>query len=136
MYKFSKNSKAQLSTCDQRLQDLFNEVIKYFDCTIDQGYRNEIEQNIAFNDGKSEKKYPNGKHNQYPSIAVDVYPYNSKIKDIDWKDEKTMIYFAGFVMGIAKSMDISIRWGGDWNMDNNASNNNSLNDWGHFELIL
>jgi len=45
MPKYSKQSAGRLSTCDPRLQDVFNEVIKHFDCSVLQGHRGEIEQN-------------------------------------------------------------------------------------------
>ena len=34
MPKFGKNSKERLATCDERLQKVFNEVIKYVDCSV------------------------------------------------------------------------------------------------------
>ena len=61
------------------MQELFNEVIKYFDCTLIQGHRGEEEQNKYFDEGKSKVRYPNGRHNARPSNAVDVVPY-----PIDW----------------------------------------------------
>ena len=47
-----------------------------------------------------------------PSLAVDVTPY-----PVDWKDRERQTLFAGFVMGIARSMGINLRWGGDWDPD-------------------
>ena len=43
MPKFSKKSKSKLETCDSKLQDLFNEVIMHFDCSILCGHRGEEE---------------------------------------------------------------------------------------------
>ena len=34
MYKFGKSSKKRLETCDEKLQKVFNEVIKHVDCSI------------------------------------------------------------------------------------------------------
>ena len=53
MYRFSKKSKERLASCDERLQRVFNEVIKYTDCSILQGHRGEREQNKYFSEGKS-----------------------------------------------------------------------------------
>lgn len=128
MPKFGKASLDKLATCDDRLQRVFNEVIKYFDCTVIEGHRGEAAQNKAFAEGKSKLKYPQGKHNKTPSLAADVLPY-----PIDWNDTNRMRYFAGFVVGIAASMGITIRWGGDWNQ-NTELKDNSFNDLPHFEL--
>lgn len=128
MPRFGKRSKARLSTCDSRLQNLFNEVIKYFDCSILEGHRGEKEQNDAFAKGNSKLRYPDGKHNKIPSIAVDVIPY-----PIDWEDTERMNYFAGFVMGIATKMGLKIRWGGDWDMDTQTKDT-QFKDLVHYEL--
>ena len=128
MPRFCRRSRKNLETCHEDLQELFNEVIKYFDCTVIQGHRGEEEQNKYFNEGKSKVKYPNGRHNANPSNAVDVVPY-----PIDWDDTDRMYYFSGFVKGIAAKMGITIRWGGDWN-DNTEVKDTNFKDLPHFEL--
>jgi hypothetical protein len=128
MPSFGEKSKAQLETCDIQLQMLFNEVIKYVDCTILEGHRGEEAQNKAFREGKSRKKFPEGKHNSKPSKAVDVMMY-----PIDWKDTQRQILFAGFVLGMAAKMGIKLTWGGDWDGDFNMKEH-SLFDVPHFEL--
>lgn len=128
MPAFGKASQEKLATCDPRLQKVFNEVIKHFDCTVIEGHRGEAAQNKAFAEGKSKLKYPQGKHNKTPSLAADVLPY-----PIDWNDTNRMRYFAGFVVGIAATMGIKLRWGGDWNQ-NTELKDNSFNDLPHFEL--
>lgn len=129
MTAFGKASQEKLATCDPRLQKVFNEVIKHFDCTVIEGHRGEAAQNKAFAEGKSKLKYPQGKHNKTPSLAADVLPY-----PIDWNDTNRMRYFAGFVVGIAATMGIKLRWGGDWNQ-NTELKDNSFNDLPHFELV-
>lgn len=129
MPAFGKASQEKLATCDPRLQKVFNEVIKHFDCTVIEGHRGEEAQNKAFAEGKSKLKYPQGKHNKIPSLAADVLPYQ-----IDWNDTNRMRYFAGFVVGIAATMGIKLRWGGDWNQ-NTELKDNSFNDLPHFELV-
>ena len=128
MPRFGKRSISRLKTCDQKLQELFYEVVKHFDCSIIEGHRGEERQNKAFADGKSKVKYPNGKHNQNPSIAVDVAPY-----PIDWTDRDRFHYFGGFVLGVAKEMGMNIRWGGDWNQDTHTKDN-KFDDLVHFEI--
>jgi len=128
MAKFGKTSKKRLETCDERLQSLFNEVVKVFDCSILVGHRGEEDQNKAYKEGNSQVKWPKGKHNKKPSSAVDVAPY-----PIDWEDRERFSYFAGFVKGVAYRLNIPLRWGGDWDGDTELSDNN-FDDLVHFEL--
>ena len=128
MPKFGKKSRKRLNTCDEDLIHLFEAVVKYFDCSVLEGHRGEEKQNKYFNEGKSKLKYPKGNHNKKPSNAVDVVPY-----PIDWEDRERMTYFAGFVKGMAASMGIPIRWGGDWNSNNDLKDNN-FDDLPHFEI--
>ena len=128
MPRFSTKSLSRLSTCDKRLQEIFNEVIKTVDCSILEGYRGKARQNELFKENKTKVRYPNGRHNHNPSRAVDVCPY-----PVDWDDRERFHLFAGFVLGIAKSMNIALRWGGDWNR-NWQVDDNKFDDFPHFEL--
>ena len=128
MAKFGKKSKMVLSTCEKDLQKVFNEVIKHVDCSVIEGHRSEKRQNELFEKGFTKVKYPNGRHNSYPSRAVDVVPY-----PIDWDDRERFHLFAGFVLATARSMGITLRWGGDWNM-NFQVDDNKFDDFPHFEL--
>lgn len=128
MPEFSFKSKQKLKTCREDIQRVFIEVIKHFDCTILEGYRNKDTQNRYFNEGKSKAQYPMSKHNSEPSKAVDVVPY-----PIDWTDTNRMYYFAGFVKGVASQMGIKIRWGGDWDCDTQTADQ-KFNDLPHFEV--
>jgi len=134
MPKFSKSSADKLRSCDLRLQLIFNKVIKTWDCTIVCGHRNRDDQNNAYNNGRSQLKYPGSKHNKNPSIAVDVVPYYNGI-GIDWSDTIGFAYFAGYVMRVADEMGISLRWGGDWDKDR-RNKDQSFNDLPHFELVI
>jgi peptidoglycan L-alanyl-D-glutamate endopeptidase CwlK len=128
MPKFSGRSRRRLDTCDEDLIFLFKEVVKYFDCTVLEGHRGKRLQNKYFKEGKSKLKFPDGNHNKKPSTAIDVVPY-----PIDWDDRERMSYFAGYVKGIAMMLGIPIRWGGDWNSNNDLKDNN-FDDLPHFEL--
>lgn len=136
MPKFNTNSQNQLLTCHPELQLLFQEVIKYFDCTVLEGFRNEAKQNKAKDSGNSTFKWPDSKHNKIPSMAVDVVPY-----PIEWDNIKRMYFFGGYVLGIAQmlknqgKMDFNVRYGGDWNGNKNI-NDQTFNDVVHFELIF
>jgi len=129
MPKFGTRSKNNLSEAHQDLQKLFNEVIKYFDCSVIEGYRGEEEQNRYYHAGKSKAKFPYGMHNQKPSRAVDVIPY-----PVVWTDEKRIYMFVGFVRGIASTLGIKIRCGADWDGDTEVKDQN-FHDLPHFELV-
>ena len=128
MPRFGTRSKSRLHTCDGRLIELFNKVVKEFDCTVIEGHRGKDAQNKAYNKGNSKLKFPNGKHNKSPSVAVDVAPY-----PIDWEDRDRFHYFGGYVLGIAKSLGLNIRWGGDWDQDTQTKDN-KFDDLVHFEI--
>ena len=133
MPRYSKRSKDRLATCDQRLQNVFNEVIKHVDCSILEGHRSKERQNKLYDEKRTKVKYPNGRHNSNPSKAVDVTPYPVK-----WEDRERQTFFAGFVLGIARSMGINLRWGGYWDMYKENGKwevaDNRFDDFPHFEL--
>ncbi len=133
---FNDASFSKLSTCHIDLQRIFFEVIKTFNCTVLEGHRGQEAQDKAFADGKTQLKWPNGNHNATPSNAVDVAPC-----PLDWNNMKEFCFFAGFVKGVATCLKAegkithSIRWGGDWN-GNNDLDDNKFNDLVHFELCV
>ena len=130
MSSFSHISKFRLETCDIRLQKLFEEVVKTWDCSILCGHRSKKDQDEAYRSGKSKLKYPESKHNTFPSMAVDVAPY-----PIDWNDLGSFYMFAGYVMRVAEEQGIKIRYGGDWDGDKKTADQH-FNDLPHFELVL
>lgn len=136
MGTFSPQSQAKLSTCHEDLQTIFNEVVKTFDCSILVGFRNQAEQEEAFQAGKTQDHWPDSKHNSEPSMAVDVSPF-----PIDWENKERFYYFAGYVMKTAEvlkeknKISHSLRWGGDWSKKLESDNDKSnLHDLDHFEL--
>lgn len=127
-YSFSNSSFDRLKTCHEDLQKLFTDVIKCYDCTVIEGWRSHEKQEEYFRTGRSKLRAGQSKHNANPSLAIDVAPY-----PIDWSDYKRFYYFSGLVKGIAFKLEISIRWGGDWDSDNNFKDQN-FHDLPHFEL--
>ncbi len=128
MPKFSDKSKRLLSTCDLRLQELCDEAIRIMDFTVITGHRDKESQNKAFAKGLSKLRWPDGKHNKYPSQAIDIAPY-----PIDWNDRERFVLLAGIMIATAKSQGIALRWGGDWDGDFNLKDN-KFADLGHFEI--
>ena len=129
MPKFSVKSQRILSTCDPRLQEICNEVIKFFDITILSGHRGKQEQDRLVNEGKSKLEFPASKHNLSPSLAVDIAPY-----PVNWSDTGRFKLLAGIMFGIASQKGIKLRWGGDWN-GNWDFKDQTFNDLPHFEII-
>lgn len=129
MPKYSNTSKRRLSSCDERLQRLFNEVIKSWDCSILCGGRSKEDQNKAYSENRSKVKYPDSKHNSLPSKAVDVAPY-----PIDWNDLGRFYMFAGYVLRVAEELGIKVRYGGDWDGDSRTADQ-SFNDLPHWEIV-
>ena len=103
-------------------------MIKHVDCSILEGHRSGERQNKLYDEGKTKVKFPKGRHNNNPSLAVDVARY-----PIDWDDRERHTLFAGFVIGIARGMGIDLRWGGDWNRNWDTADNR-FDDFPHFEI--
>ena len=118
MPRFSNASNARLDTCHEDLQDLFREVVKYFDCTIVEGHRNSTRQADLYAQGRTRAgnivTYKDGvskrsKHQTSPSIAVDVVPY-----PVDWSNSERFHELAGWVQAFALGMNVRVKWGGHW----------------------
>jgi peptidoglycan L-alanyl-D-glutamate endopeptidase CwlK len=62
-------------------------------------------------------------------MAVDVVPY-----PLNWKDIDSFKRLGYFVVGVAHGMGINVKWGADWNMDMDLSNETFL-DYPHYELV-
>lgn|SRR5574338_282927 len=134
MPKFSDSSLRELATCHEDLQRLCIEVIKYFDFKVLEGFRNERDQELAFARRATKVHWPHGRHNQNPSLAVDIAPW-----PIDWRDEEKthqrFVLLAGFMLCKAADLNIKIRWGGDWNGNLDTRDEKSFRDYPHFELV-
>ncbi|MBL1319608.1 MAG: hypothetical protein JKY80_02005 [Mariprofundaceae bacterium] len=128
MSAFSKTSQQRLEECKLQLQLLFSTVVGTYDCSVLVGHRGKADQNKAYDSGNSKKRFPDSTHNTKPSKGIDVAPY-----PIDWDDTKRFYYFAGYVKAKAEELGIKIRWGGDWDGDNDL-NDQTLMDLVHFEL--
>lgn len=138
MPKFSNASLAALSSCHKDLQAIAHEAIKYYDFKALEGHRGREAQNAAVAAGNSKVRWPNGKHNAFPSMAMDLAPY-----PIDWagntKALSRFAYLAGVIDVVATRLleegkiKHRVRWGSDWNMNEDPRDEKFM-DWGHFEL--
>lgn len=133
-FPLSQASKTHLETCDPRLQQVVHELLKVMDVSVITGFRDKAAQDKAVRDGLSKLPWPKGKHNKNPSLAVDLAPYlHGKLKGIQWGEITQFAFMAGTVMEIGRRLKIPLRWGGDWNR-NQEINDETFRDWGHFEI--
>ena len=125
MPKFGKRSKERLRGIDARLVSVLNELVKIMDVTIIEGLRSEQRQEKLLKEGSTKTKF--SKH--ITGKAVDLAPY-----PIDWKDRDRFHYMGGMIRGIAKQLNIKVRWGGDWDSDGDVKDN-GFDDLVHVEIL-
>lgn len=128
----NQTSVTRLMSCHPSLIRLVSKAAGEWNIQVAFGYRGEEDQNKAYAEGKSKLKYPESKHNQRPSRAVDIYPKNSN-GEIDWDNIRLFYAFGGYIMGLCAAMDIDVTWGADWDCDWDFKDQR-LADLGHFEL--
>ncbi len=131
-YSFSDRSLNQLKSCHEDLIDLCTYCIDHINFIVIEGHRGKEKQNKMFESGKSELKYPESKHNNKPSLAVDLVPY-----PVSWEKTERMVFQKGFFWGVAEKMGIDIRIGVDWDQDGVLVPNDddeSFCDYPHIEL--
>lgn len=114
----SETSRRKLLTCHRDLIDVVSTVAVHFPLIVVCGERGKIEQDRHFAAGTSKVRFPNSKHNQSPSLAVDLAPH-----PLDWENIDEFKKLGGAMLYVARSKGIKIKWGGDWGWD-----------FGHFEL--
>ena len=124
MPRFGKRSKERLKGVDRRLVSVLNELIKIMDVTIIEGLRSEQRQEKLLKEGSTKTKF--SKHIE--GKAVDLAPY-----PIDWNDRDRFHYMGGMIRGIAKQLNVPVRWGGDWDSDGETKDN-SFDDLVHVEI--
>lgn len=116
--RFGAVSDYNVSTCSPNLQRLLREAIrrapKWLDFAVTCGHRNQWDQEKAFREGTSTKRWPDSKHNQEPSRAADIRPA-SPFSSKDWNDRLRFARIIGFIEAVALDLDIPIRLGMDWN---------------------
>ena len=130
MPTFSKLSLERLATCDQRLQDVCHAAIKRIDFSVLCGFRNEKDQNDAFERGFSKVKWPKSRHNKQPSQAVDLAPY-----PINWKNLDRFKALMLIVKSEGQRLQIPLRFGMDFNQ-NDIIGDDKFIDWPHVELDI
>ena len=145
MYKFGTGSEIKLLTVRTDLRNVVRTVmgLQVYDFTVVHGWRGEEVQTQAFLTGASTKRWPDSQHNTTDaqgnplSNALDFAPWcrlpNGKM-GIPWKDEHAFSVLGGMFIAMGAHLDVSIRYGGDWDMDGTTTDQ-SLMDWGHIEVL-
>jgi len=123
--QLSATAAARLAQCDIRLQTLVVHLSRHLRLTVNTGYRGQADQDAAFAKGWSKVKFPNSRHNVLPAQAVDIAP----IPD----GPKSMLALGAAGRLLAQLYGFPIRWGGDFDMDNNSDESDSW-DPGHLEI--
>ena len=133
-FRFGARSEHKLRTCDFNIQRVLRRALLFgvLDFSIIDGHRNKARQNEYFNarPQKSQVEWPNGKHNTFPSDAVDIAPWING--GIPWEDSRYWYTLAGVVMAAAAVEGVVLRAGYDWDGDSDLSDQR-FHDLGHFE---
>jgi len=146
MHKFGSKSLERLNTCESDLFKIMNLVISrsHIDFSITEGHRSIDRQQQLFEDGKSKIDGINkkGKHNYFPSRAVDIAIYHA-----DRQTRNRLVYHVpslSYIAGVVQScteelfekgeIKHRVRWGGNWDKDGIILQDQSFDDLPHFEL--
>lgn len=152
MPSFGNSSSLKLRSCSSNIQFLLGETIKVIDFSVLTGHRNREEQNALY-PKYTKLRWPKGKHNSFPSKAVDVAPYikpygvltgsDQQIKEIrkitkcSYRQANDFVIKAyarliGYIECMSYVHGISIRTGIDWDGDFDMLDQ-SFHDLGHIE---
>jgi len=138
-FKFGARSLERLNTCHPTLQYVIREAMIYdlMDFTVLVGHRDQAAQEEAFFKGASKLRWPDSKHNSFPSLAIDIAPWPIRWGEVGGptriKDIGRFYKLAGIVLATSRQLEIPIRWGGDWNMNGDVYDQD-FDDLAHFEL--
>ena len=130
MPRFGQDSQKKLRMVHPSLRQLFERVVVEFDMKVIEGERSKERQKQLVEEGAS--KTLNSKHIIQAdgwAHAVDVAPY-----PIDWNNVAPYYYMAGRIIELARTQGVKVRWGGDWDMDGDLTEEKFL-DLVHFELV-
>ena len=132
--KWGRGSLRVYAELDPRLQEWCDRMLaEVCDISLIEGFRDEEEQDTMFRLGFSHLRWPLGKHNQIPSLAVDMQPYPRPAKTP--KLWASLGYMAGRGEDIAKDMGLTLRWGGDWDRDGDLTDQD-FDDLFHWEIYV
>lgn len=133
-YRWGKTSLARISTCHPALQALAHALIARpdlpFDLTVLCGHRSKEDQDAAVKSGASRLKWPKSRHNQLPSMAIDIAPLIDGKVSWDWKHYHALapiVVLAWDSLPDEAVDGLILTWGGSWS---------TLRDGVHFQLDI
>jgi len=132
MNRFGRQSQYELASADARLHKVAHIVLKIKDHSILKGHRPKLEQNAAFASGNSKLEWPKGKHNDRPSLALDVQSYPRPDGEQELREEQ--FYLLGLYVGVAKMLGFTFRTGADFDSDGEVSDSGWF-DLFHVEIV-
>ncbi len=139
MFEFSEVSKQRLSECHPALQEIMNLIIKYVNIGITCGKRTLEQQKALVAAGKSQTmnsrhipKSEKGTGDEQFSRAVDIVWYNNYTNKYSWHPDIYRV-IGPAIVALAKARGYNIRWGGDWDQDQDYDDQNFM-DLVHFEI--
>lgn len=115
-----KSDLSKLDSCHPDLIAIVSAVAIHFSLRVTCGRRGEVDQNRLYDSGLSLVRYPDSKHNETPSLAVDIVPL-----PVNWEDITAFTVLAGAMFYEARRRGIELVWGGYFK---------NLKDYGHYEL--
>ncbi len=141
MPELSEFSLGNLNTCRSEIIDVVQIVAKEFDIRVLEGRRAWARQEELLLAGKTTKAGGESAHNpplladgtedpNWLSDAVDIVPY-----PIDWNDAKRFIYMAGLMIGVGRTLNINLLWGGNWDDDQVIIDDQNFDDLPHFQYL-
>lgn len=119
MPQFTDRDLEILRSVDPELVSILHQAIRVAPFMVLEGFRGREAQEKAFAEGKTKLHWPMGKHNQMPSIAVDIAPvyYDATKRAIDWGDYIAFGRIMGVVQTIGVQRGTNLRFGLDWDGD-------------------
>lgn len=134
MASFGRSSEAKLKMAHPDIQLVMRKAIKIIDFTIVQTHRTSAEHARYIVLGKTRVSYEETRHASNPAEAIDIAPWFRNEPHIRWEDRETFIYLAGIIMACAVDLNIPLRWGGNWDRDDEILSDQNFDDLVHFEL--
>jgi len=155
---FGQRSTQKLATCHEDLQKIMHVALAFsqVDFGISHGHRTPEEQMELYKKGREHidgKWIKTGttvtncdghdvqsRHNEFPSMAVDIYAAVPGRKDLAF-DVRYLAYIGGVITAEANRLldegkvIHEIRWGYNWDGDDQIGTDQRFQDMPHFELI-
>jgi peptidoglycan L-alanyl-D-glutamate endopeptidase CwlK len=140
MFTFSERSLNNLKGVHPKLVAVVKRalVISSIDFTVLEGVRSQERQNELWAQGRTkpgqvvtwvQSTGTHGIQGDGYGHAVDLAPY-----PIDWNDFERFDQLATVMFAAAKDIGVTLRWGGNWDMDN-LLHEHGESDSPHFELF-